>query len=369
MSKTAVIFGGPSPEHDVSILTGLQTARELMRAGRGVTTLYWSKPGDWYVVPNGLEGADFVDGLPKDATAVELISGKGFVTPKKGLTGRSAEIDVDVAVNCCHGGPGEDGTLQGALELAGIRYTGPDVSGADLGMDKLAFSAVIAAAGLPALDRVAVTEDIATVDFAAPYIMKPRFGGSSIGIEIIDSIETAKALLRTSPHMNSGAVIEPYRPNSYDLNVAVRVFPRPETSAIEKPLRSTGASGKFLGYSDKYVGGEGMVSAPRELPADIPKEKTEAIREMTLQVANICRIRGVQRVDFLADGDELFVNEINTIPGSLAKHLWVEPVVPFLTLLDDMLREAVDRPSHHWTTAGADGSALRSAGSIAGKLS
>jgi D-alanine-D-alanine ligase len=367
MADPAVIFGGPSPEHDVSVLTGLQAAQALAQSGSPVAAIYWAKTGDWYQVDAGLEASAF-DGAPFPAGAQPLrlvaATGGGFVA--SGRLGRDRPLEISAAVNCCHGGPGEDGTLQGVLDLAGIRYTGPSVAGAALGMDKLAFGAAMVGAGLPSLPRVALGPD-ADPAFEGPYIVKPRFGGSSIGIETVADIATARARLDANVHLRAGAVLEPYRPESYDLNIAVRTWPELELSAIEKPVRSTGGS-DILGYSDKYVGGEGMVSAPRELPAPIPEPTAERIRSMARTVAAVALARGVARIDFLADGDELYVNEINTIPGSLAKYLWVDPPVPFDKLLVDMLAEAEARPTTHYTTAGADGTALRSAGSIASKL-
>lgn len=369
MSKIAVIFGGPSSEHDVSILTGLQAARELGATSHEVIALYWSKTGDWYRVEASLEGKDFLDGVPTSSELMQLVAspGGGFAPAKLGALRKPKPLPIDVAVVCCHGGPGEDGTLQSALDLAGVAYTGPTAKGAALGMDKLAFGAVMQHAGLPTLPRVALTATIASVPFDGPYIVKPRFGGSSIGIEVVDNLETAKALLSSSVHLRAGAVVEPYRPSSFDLNIAIRTFPVAQVSAIEKPTRASSGA-KILGYADKYVGGQGMVSAPRELPADLSDADAQSIRSMAVHVAELTGVRGVQRLDFLCDDGMLFVNEVNTIPGSLSKHLFVEPAVAFSELLDGMLREAVERPSRTWTAAGSDGSALRSAGTIAGKL-
>lgn len=358
MPSYAVLFGGPSPEHDVSILTGLQAARALGDAA----CLYWAKNGDFWEVDGALEASAFADGVPRKAGRLRLVAGEGFV-------GKRRPLELAAVVNCCHGGPGEDGTLQGALDLAGVRYTGPTVAGAVLGMDKLAFGQVVAAAGLPALPRLALTPDV-KVAWSGPSIVKPRFGGSSIGIEVVADVGTAQALLPASPHLRAGAVIEPYRGDAYDLNVAVRSWPALELSAVERPLRGDG-SGAILGYRDKYLGGEGMASAPRELPAALPAGATERVRELALSVASAAGVRGVARIDFLAAGEgceELYVNEINTVPGSLARYLWVDPVVPFRRLLGDMLDEAERRPAFSWTTQGADGTALRAAGSIAGKL-
>jgi D-alanine-D-alanine ligase len=367
MPDPAVIFGGPSPEHDVSILTGLQAAQALTKAGQSVTALYWSKTGDWFNVDPALEAKAF-DGepFPAGAQPVRLVasSGGGFIA--SGRLGRDRPIDIGAALNCCHGGPGEDGSLQAALDLAGIRYTGPSHPAAALGMDKLAFGAVVSADGLPSLPRAVLTAH-GDVVFGGPYIVKPRYGGSSIGIETVADADTARARLGANVHLRAGAVVEPYRPDSYDLNIAVRTWPEVELSAIEKPLRSAAGS-DILGYADKYVGGEGMVSAPRELPAAIDGAVADRIRTMARRIVDLAAVRGIARIDFLADGDELYVNEINTIPGSLAKYLWVEPTVPFDRLLLDVLDEAERRPTTHWTVQGADGIALRSAGTIASKL-
>jgi D-alanine-D-alanine ligase len=367
-AKVAVVFGGPSPEHDVSILTGLQAARELVRDGRETTGLYWSKTGAFHRVVPTLEALDFLEGVPRGAEELRLAAGPegGFVAVSSRL-GRSRPLAIDVVVNCCHGGPGEDGSLQGAFDLAGVSYTGPSMAGAALGMDKLAFAGVVAAAGLPALPRVLLEPETRETGFAGPYIVKPRFGGSSIGVEVVEDIATATARLAANPHLRNGAVLEPYRPDLFDLNVAVRTWPELSLSAIERPLRSEESS-EILGYADKYVGGEGMASAPRELPATLAAPVEKAIAELARDLTARCALRGITRIDFLSDGEALFVNEINTVPGSLARYLWVDPAVSFIELLDAMIEEAAGRPTAHRSTVGADGSVLRSAGGIAAKL-
>ncbi len=354
MAKPAVLFGGPSPEHDVSVVTGLQAVHAL----GDVIAVYWSKTGDFWEVDASLEARDFADGVPRKSPQLRLVAGDGLV-------GKRRPLELSAVVNCCHGGPGEDGTIQASMDLAGIAYTGPTVAGAALGMDKLAFGYLVRGAGLPSLPRVQLSDGEAP-PFEGPYIVKPRFGGSSIGIEVVADAATAQALLRSASHLRAGAVVEPFRPAAEDLNVAVRSWPDVQLSAIEKPLRREG-SGDILAYRDKYLGGEGMASAPREFP-DLPGEVVEAIRRMATQVARLTGLRGVARIDFLGAEGELYVNEINTIPGSLARYLWVDPEIPFSRLLADLLEEAVRRPAFHYSVAGADGSALRSAGSMADKL-
>jgi D-alanine-D-alanine ligase len=369
LSEVGVIFGGPSPEHDVSILTGLQAVRCLSGTAHSVRPLFWSKAGQWYEVATGLEAADFVDGVPKGASPIQLVLGPegGFQAAGRGL--RSRHLRLDAALVCCHGGPGEDGSLQAALDLAGIPHAGPSAAGAALAMDKLSFGATVAGADLPTLPRKLLVTDTTALDFPPPYILKPRFGGSSIGIEVVADLQAAHVLVGTSAHLARGAVIEPYRPDLFDLQIAVRSWPELQLSSIERPLKGagTGTSG-ILSYTDKYSGGEGMVSAPRELPAGISAALSERIRASALEVSRLVGLRGVGRIDFLSDDTDLWVNELNSIPGSLAKYLWIDPDVPFDALLEDLLGEALNSGAQAFVSAGADGKILQGASSIAAKL-
>ncbi len=363
MSKPAVVFGGPSPEHDISILTGLQAARTLADAGIDVHVLYWAKTGRWYAVDADLEAAAFAEGVPGRARELRFVAepGEGFVFKKKPL-------DVSVVVNCCHGAPGEDGSLQSALDLAGLRYTGPDAAGSSLGMDKLAFGAVMAAAGLHSIPRRLVTDNEATwVGWEPPYIVKPRFGGSSIGIEVVSDRQTALDLLTTSPHMRRGAVIEPFLEGCRDYLIAVRTYPELQLSAIEAPVRDAGAA-HIYNYAQKYLAGGGLEGSARELPAQLPAQMEESIRRTAATAALLLGVRSVARVDFLVRDQDVWLNEINTIPGSLAAYLWIDPPVTRRQLLIDMITEAEHGTARAFATSGADGTALRNAGSIAAKL-
>jgi D-alanine-D-alanine ligase len=126
MTRSAVVFGGPSDEHDISILTGLQVARAV----GDIDSIYWSKSGEWYLVDADLEAGDFVEGAPRKSREISFVAspGQGFVLKKKSL-------GLDAVLIACHGGPGEDGTLQGMLDLVGLRYTGPGQASSALGMD------------------------------------------------------------------------------------------------------------------------------------------------------------------------------------------------------------------------------------------
>jgi D-alanine-D-alanine ligase len=364
VARASVLFGGPSPEHDVSILTGLQVCRVLSRGGHEVFPLYWMKSGAWYAIEPNLEADAFVTGVPQKSRLISLSVENGFAEQRP--LGRTRRLEFDVAVNCCHGGPGEDGRLQGVLDLAGIKYTGPTAPAAALGMDKLAFAGVVAAAGLPTLPRTALLEEGPPPGIPLPWILKPRYGGSSIGIHVVDSIETARQLLRSSRNLRSGAVIEPYLDKASDLNISVRGHGTPAFSEIERPIRNEAT--EFYSYEHKYLGGEGLVGAPRELPAALSPEIRNTLQSYASVTAELAQVRGVARIDFLLDGDRLWINEINTIPGAMSFYLWHASGVSHEALADDMLEEALKYPAYESDTTGADGLALRSAGAIASKL-
>jgi D-alanine-D-alanine ligase len=364
MDQIGVCYGGPSPEHDISILTGLQVARVLHDAGHDVVGLYWTKTGDWLLVPALLEASDFVQGKPPKSSPTLLQTGLegGFIEDSR----KRKRIDVGAVVNCCHGGPGENGTLQASLDLCGIAYTGPSAAGAALGMDKLATNAVARAAGVEVNRQfvVGAVDDTAT----GPFIVKPRRGGSSIGIEVVDDVTTAQRLATTSAHFADGAVIEPYLDGWIDLNISARSHPSLELSPIEKPVRG---ETRVYSYQEKYLssGGPGLEHAPRELPADIPSAIATAITDAAHALAEPLLVRGVARLDFLWDGnDRVLFNEINTIPGAMSLYLWQAGGHKYAEICEDLIAEARAQGSVRWNVTGADGSALRSAGQIAAKL-
>jgi D-alanine-D-alanine ligase len=357
MAIPAVIFGGPSDEHDISILTGLQVIRALGE----VHGVYWSKTGDWFEVDPGLEATDFVDGVPRRSRELSFVAASG-----QGLLLKKRPLDIDVAVISCHGGPGEDGTLQGLLDLAGLRYTGPGQASSALGMDKLAFGAAMAAAGLPTLPRAIVSSgEEPAPDFGGPFIVKPRFGGSSIGIELAEDWPTVLALRRGSSYFDQGAVIEPFLIGSRDLQVAVRTYPKWELSAIEAPAR---AAEGIYSYDQKYLAWGGEVSAGRELPATLDPGVEEQVERLSARVTDAAGLRGIARIDYLEREGEVVVNEVNTIPGSMAAYLWIDPPISREQLFRDMVDEARSGPVRRFSVAGSDGTALRSAGTIASKL-
>jgi len=371
LKNVGVLFGGPSPEHDVSVLTGLQTVRALQDSGRyqRVVSIFWSKNGDFFSVEGRNEAKDYVDGAPHGAEAVSLVlgGGGGFVARRGRVAPKFENLGLDSVVLCTHGGPGEDGSIQGALDLAGVSFTGPSAASAALGMDKFAAGEVARAAGLVTLPRVLLVSGLTELPFEGPYIVKPRFGGSSIGIDVVADLATAIARLNANVHLRRGAVIEPYRSDLHDLQIALCSFPSLTLSAIERPLRAN-SSGEILNYQDKYVGGSGMDAAARELPARISAEHADRIRNDATIASRVLGVRGVARIDFLAGDGQIYFNEINTIPGSLSRHLFVDPPLAFSDLLDRLLLESIEHPSAQFSSAGATGALLLDAKSISSKL-
>jgi len=357
-NKLAVIYGGPSPEHDISILTGLQAAK-ILSSKYEVLNIYWSRDNKWFLVDNDLESKDFIEnkGIFKKEITIKYDSNPGFYIKKK-------KIEIDLIVNSCHGGPGEDGTLQSLLALLGINFTGSALTTSQLCMDKYAFFALMKSNNIPVLDKHLVSEKVLP-KFEGPYILKPRFGGSSIGVEVVDDYKTAITISSNSDLYNQGATIEKYLEESSDLLVAVRSFPQINYSEIEKPIRSSNF--ELFSYTDKYLENGGLEGSKRELPANISKEIKDEIYRILNLFMTIVDIKGIARVDFLLKDKELYINEVNTIPGSHALYLWESKGLSKFELMNDMISEARNSSSS-WSTEGSDGTALKSAKDIKSKL-
>ena len=367
--RWAVVFGGPSPEHEISILTGLQSERVLTRAGQQVVPLYWAPTGGWFVVPPGTEARDYLEGVPAGSKPVDIRLGADPGLFVKGRL-RAERLWIDAALSCLHGGLGEGGGFVGLFALLGVPTTGSTVYASAVGMDKLAFGGLMLSAGIPSLPRVALEPD-AEPTFPGPYIVKPRFGGSSIGIEIVDDIAAARAIARTSVHLRSGAVVEPFRRDLADMNISFRTAPTLEVSDLERPLRT--AEGVYS-YADKYLAGgtgeeAGLSSAPRELPAKVPDAVSQQAAELARRVAAVTLLTGIVRVDLLYDAarEELFVNEVNSVPGAMALYLWA-PKRSAAEVLLAALVEARDAGVPAASSGFGSGAALRAAGGISGKL-
>lgn len=359
--RVGVAFGGRSVEHDVSIITGLQ-ALGVLEDRHSPIPIYIARSGRWFTGDALRELSVYREGGDPDAEEVHFDLHNGRLL-RAGATGgsllrsrRSPEpIALDVVVLATHGTQGEDGCLQGALELARLPYVGPPVGAAAAAMDKATTKAVLAQADLPVLPHLAVRregwdidKDVvlarAREDLDFPMYVKPASLGSSVGVcrcdddaELADALELGFELDRT-------CLVEPSVEGGLEVNCAVIGRPgvAPRASVCEQPV----AAAQFLSFEDKYLGGgkgSGMKGAQRLIPAPIPDALTAHVEDLAKRAFVAFGSAGVTRVDFLVDADQqVYVNELNTIPGSFSFYLWEPAGVPFVQLMDDLIDLALE---------------------------
>jgi D-alanine-D-alanine ligase len=362
--RVGVAFGGRSVEHDVSIISGLQ-ALGVLEERHSPIPIYIARSGRWYTGDALRELSVYQQDPPSrgpsghDPQAEEinfdLHNGRLLRAASGGgslLRGRRPPepIELDAVVLATHGTQGEDGCLQGALELAQLPYVGPSVGAAAAAMDKVATKAILAQADLPALAHLALRREEWDSDksgvsararetFDFPMYVKPASLGSSVGVsrcssdaELADALELGFELDRT-------CLVEPSVEGGIEINCAVIGRPgvEPRASVCEQPV----AAESFLSFEDKYMSGtksEGMKGAQRLIPAPLPDEMTAQVRELSKRAFTAFGCAGVTRVDFLIDSEQrIYVNELNTIPGSFSFYLWEPAGLPFADLMDELL--------------------------------
>ena len=363
-TNLGVIFGSKTCEHDVSIITGLQAAMAADPAQYDVTRIYISREGDWYIGDKLSDMTFFLNFDPAQATHVLPVGEKGklllleYPTEKKKLFGggRSVLASIDVALPAMHGLNGEDGTLQGMLELMNVPYTSSGVMGCAVGMDKITMKRVFRGCGFPVLpdtwaeraewekDRDAVIAR-AEKEVGYPMFVKPANLGSSIGISRADDRDGLIRAMDVAVSYDRRVLIEQGVTDIQEVNCAACGYADDiRVSETEMPLRWDDK--ELLDFSEKYLrgqGGKGMSSLKRQIPAPVSQEKLAEIRRLTAEVFREMDCRGVVRIDYIIDRakDQLYLGEINIIPGSLAFYLW-EPVgVSFAQLIDAMVNDAL----------------------------
>lgn len=352
-----VVFGSRSVEHDVSIVTAQQVMRALDANKYEVVPLYIARDGKW------LTGAPLADlntfkndnvaeiaGV-KETTLSPSIQHHGIITPPlSGLFGRSTLKRIDVLFPVVHGTHGEDGTLQGLFELANIPYVGAGVAASAVANDKIMTKAMLTQAKLPVVDGVAfsrhewLTDRERTIGkieskLTYPLFIKPATLGSSIGIS--RPADRAAALLAIDVALNFDrrVLVESAVQGATEINCAVLGNDNIRPSVLEQPISWE----QFLTYEDKYMrGGEGMKGAERKIPAPLDAELTGRIRQMAVDAFKAVDGRGTARIDFLLKDGAVYVNEINTMPGSLAFYLWQEEKMSPSAVCDELIRLAFE---------------------------
>ncbi|MCL1902789.1 MAG: D-alanine--D-alanine ligase [Oscillospiraceae bacterium] len=372
-----VFFGGKSTEHEVSVITGLQAFAAIDRDKYDVVPIYITKENAFFTGENIGKIEEYADivKLLKKSTPVTLLN----VTGRVGLyrvTSKKIELKkpcafIDVALPAVHGTNVEDGTLQGYFETLGLAYAGCNILSSAVGMDKGVMKAVLNKAGVPVLDCLTFTakryiddKDGVTGDIieqiALPTIIKPVNLGSSIGIRIAKTKDDLILAIENALLFADVVLAEPAIVNLKEINCAVLGDKdAAEAGECEEPLVGNAdgrnsEDGGILNFDDKYKSGEkngdnakagGMASLKRKIPAELSELRREEIRTLAVKAFKALGCGGVARIDFLInlDTDELWFNEINTIPGSFAFYLF-EPVgIKYSDLLDKMVKLALKR--------------------------
>jgi D-alanine-D-alanine ligase len=401
-----VVFGGPSVEHDVSIITA-QQAMAVLSERHAVIPLYVGKDGRWWTGEELRDVAAFTQSPPRGARPLELRIGAPegpFFEPSTSRLRGDRALPISVVLNAIHGTGGEDGALLGALELAGIPHSGRGVAAFAVGMDKHLAKTVLKEAGLDVLthrriergeweqDRGAVLSSVEG-EIPLPVVVKPATLGSSIGVARCERAEQVEEALELAFELDRQAIVEPFATGAIELNCAVLGRPGGElrVSEVERPL----GSAEGLTFEDKYLsagggkdgsgsgakggggakgataggakagtagsgGGAGMASADRVIPADVDPELRERVRAEAEKAHRALRVAGVVRYDFFVmdDGARIVVNEPNTVPGSFAFYLFEPKGLPFPDLLDELLAIGLAEAREERSTTRSFASAL-----------
>lgn len=361
-TNIGVFFGGRSTEHEISVISASQAMHAIDREKYDVTPIYISKQGRFYTGDALFDVANYRDipALLNKCTQVYMEPSYGdynLYRVKKPMFGSAVLTTLDVVIPVLHGSNVEDGIFEGVLETIGIPYAGCNTLASANGMDKITMKMILRECGVPVIDYVWFTdkewfkkrdEIIARIEdkIGYPVIVKPANLGSSVGIgraadrqQLIDKIEVAEKY-------SSRLIVEHMVDNLKEINCSVLGdCDEYQASVLEEPIKSA----EILSYEDKYMGGtkgaKGMQASQKRIPADLPKEMTERIQFLAGETFRVLGCHGVSRIDFIIDDDtkEIFVNEINTIPGSLSFYLWEATGLRFDQLMDRLVKLALKR--------------------------
>ena len=362
--RVGVIFGGESVEHEVSIISAIQTMKKMNEDKYEIIPIYITKDREWYTgnILKDIETYQDFDMIKRFCSNVVLYCEKGkYLLQKKNGLFRKIVNEIDIIFPVVHGTNVEDGVLQGYLQTIGIPFVGPNVYAAVAGQDKAFMKDIWKNAGLPMTDYITFydvdyNQDSESIISKAkkigfPLIVKPSSTGSSVGISVCEDEDSLREAIEDAINYDNKIIIEEVVKNLKEVNIAVLGnYENQKVSEIEEVL----SNNKFLTFQDKYIGNskggklkgenkttasKGMASTNRKLPADLPKKTREEIEEIATKAFKALGSSGNSRIDFLIDSktNKVYINEINSIPGSLAFYLWDAKGIDFPTLLDDMI--------------------------------
>jgi D-alanine-D-alanine ligase len=370
----AVLFGGRSVEHEVSVISGHQIMDALRAAGHRVLPIYVAKDGEWYAGERLHNLKLYTDpaGDPTSAGGVYRVSlspdrsiRQLVIHPhaRQGLFRRPPQLWADVFFPCLHGSFGEDGSLQGLFELADVPYVGAGVAAAAIAMDKVLTKLICRSIAIPVLDCTVVSRHewqqaaagvLERIELfcAYPMIVKPVCLGSSIGVTRCNDRATLREAVATALTLDDRVLVEPALTDFIEINCAV-MGPPEQASVCEQPITHEA----ILSFDAKYKRGgkgakqarnpQGMAALERIIPAPIAPDLAQRVQSLAERAFNAIGAAGTARLDFLyqSDRDALYLNEINSIPGSLAFYLWEATGIAFDDLVDKLIAIAEQR--HH----------------------
>ncbi len=366
--RVGVLYGGKTTEHEVSIITAVQAMEFLNTDKYEVIPMYLTKENEMYTGAPLKEMDVYKEPelLKRYCKNVVCYNKDGaLVLQNKNGLFKKIVATVDIVIPAVHGYNMEDGNVQGLLETYGIPYTGSDIYGCTVGQDKVFQKQILEAEGVPVTKYVwfydneyyenetKIIDDVKKLGF--PVIVKPARQGSSIGIKIAKDEEVLKEAIEEAIKYDDKILIEEVINNMTELNCSVLGSNSyMETSAIEQVM----GKDEILSFNDKYIGNgakkgsakkisasKGMASTDRVIPADIPEKLAKDISETSKKAFRALGASGVVRIDYLYDkkSKKYYVNELNTIPGSLSFYLWMPLNKEYDELLDDMINIAVKR--------------------------
>ncbi|SDI30783.1 D-alanine-D-alanine ligase [Alteribacillus persepolensis] len=365
-TRVGVFFGGVSVEHEVSVISALQAIKSIDENQYEVVPVYISKDRNWYTGEELLDIEAYKDlkQLLQHAQKVSMTASEnGNVILQKDPVpkfGKRAVAEIDVAFPIVHGTFGEDGALQGLFELYGIPYVGCDVMSSAAGMDKVVMKQILRDSSLPVLEYVWFysshwaedSEDMKAMveeKLGYPVIVKPANLGSSVGINKAENTDELDDAVEEAMSFASKILIERMVTDMKEVNCSVvGDYEEVEASVIEEVLKSE----EILSYQDKYQGGgkdgdaaKGMESTDRVIPAPLDDNMTKEVQELAKDTFQLLGCSGVSRIDFLIDEmtNQVYVNEINTIPGSLSFYLWDPAGKDYQTLTSQLIQLALKR--------------------------
>lgn len=363
LKNVVVAFGGISPEHEVSVLSAMQVIASLKETNYNLIPLYVSKSGRWLTGDPLLDLENYQDlnALKEQATHCTFSHddlGKPILmeTETKGWFGSADSHSIHAVIPAFHGSEGEDGSFQGTCEMYNIPYAGSGVFASSLGMDKVKAKEICRAHEIPVVDgfdfyerewednRQTVLDFAETLSY--PVIIKPVRLGSSIGVARAENQNVLIEAIETAFRYDDNLMIEKAITPLVEVNCSVLGTPQDQkTSVCERPLGQE----ETLSFEDKYQADDGsqkgMASADRVIPADVADELTQKIQSLSAKIFKLFRASGVARLDFLVNGDteQVYFNEINTIPGSFSFYLWEKSGMNMRELMLELVDIAIDQ--------------------------